>query len=289
MAILFQTPKHKDLIYDVGLHKGEDTDFYLRKGFRVIAFEADPDLIQLCKTRFENFIASGQLVIVEGAILDPEIAATNKKIQFFKNEKNSVWGTVCTNWAERNERLGCPSNTIEIDTVDFVGALKKYGIPHYLKIDIEGCDMFCVNALKKFTERPDFVSLESDANSFKNIRNEIDTLVGLGYESFQAIEQTTIPRQIPPNPPKEGQYVAQHFEEGCTGLFGLELLDKWQSKHGILRQYRLVRFMFYAMGIMNKWKFRGAKRLRIVVGKSFVLLTKGSPWGWYDTHARYRS
>lgn len=28
-----------DIIYDVGLHVGQDTDFYLKKGFKVIAFE----------------------------------------------------------------------------------------------------------------------------------------------------------------------------------------------------------------------------------------------------------
>jgi 16S rRNA A1518/A1519 N6-dimethyltransferase RsmA/KsgA/DIM1 with predicted DNA glycosylase/AP lyase activity len=43
MLDLIPTPKHKDLIYDVGMHHGEDTEFYLRKGFRVVAFEADPD------------------------------------------------------------------------------------------------------------------------------------------------------------------------------------------------------------------------------------------------------
>ena len=29
-----------NLIYDVGLHKGEDSEFYLKKGFRVVAIEA---------------------------------------------------------------------------------------------------------------------------------------------------------------------------------------------------------------------------------------------------------
>ena len=38
--------KHYDLIYDVGMHKGEDTEFYLSKGFKVVGFEADPDLTQ---------------------------------------------------------------------------------------------------------------------------------------------------------------------------------------------------------------------------------------------------
>ncbi len=62
--------KKKNLIYDVGLHKGEDTDFYLKKGFDVVAFEANPDLVKHCKERFINEIQTGQLVIVEGAIVD---------------------------------------------------------------------------------------------------------------------------------------------------------------------------------------------------------------------------
>ena len=32
----------KDLIFDVGCNNGDDTDFYLRKGFRVVAIDADP-------------------------------------------------------------------------------------------------------------------------------------------------------------------------------------------------------------------------------------------------------
>jgi hypothetical protein len=31
-----------NLIYDFGMHDGADTDYYLRKGFRVVAVEADP-------------------------------------------------------------------------------------------------------------------------------------------------------------------------------------------------------------------------------------------------------
>jgi hypothetical protein len=65
MNISLYTPKHDDLIYDVGLHKGEDAEFYLRKGFRVVAFEADPDLIAFCKGRLKEFIDQGQLTIVQ--------------------------------------------------------------------------------------------------------------------------------------------------------------------------------------------------------------------------------
>jgi len=60
----------KDLIYDVGMCKGEDTDFYLKKGFRVVAFEADPDLVDMNKKRFAKEINDKKLIIVGGAIVE---------------------------------------------------------------------------------------------------------------------------------------------------------------------------------------------------------------------------
>jgi hypothetical protein len=39
------------LIYDVGAHKGEDTEFYLIRGFSVIAIEAVPELCERTQIR----------------------------------------------------------------------------------------------------------------------------------------------------------------------------------------------------------------------------------------------
>jgi FkbM family methyltransferase len=291
---LFGTPKHEDLIYDVGMHKGEDTEFYLRKGFRVIAFEADPDLVRTCRHRLKEYIAQGRLTIVEGAILDLDaIGAGQRTVQFYRNDNVSVWGTVRVNWAERNARLGTSSRLIQVDAVDFVGVIHEHGVPHFMKIDIEGCDMVCIKALRSFSERPDYVSIESDKTSFANIKREIDALTDLGYDCFQAIEQSAIPlSQSPPYPPTEGEYVAQRFAEGSSGLFGSELGEKWRSKDEILRQYRAVRLGYYLLGdegTMKQWRFRGAWRLRWLTCSLLSLLTKAAVPGWYDTHARHSS
>jgi hypothetical protein len=55
----------RDLIYDVGMHSGEDTEFYLKKGFRVIAFEANSDLAASARSKFHDYIAKDKLVIVQ--------------------------------------------------------------------------------------------------------------------------------------------------------------------------------------------------------------------------------
>src|ERR1700686_3014042 len=103
-----------DLIFDAGMHRGEDTDFYLRKGYRVVAIEANPDLVRACQIRFEAEIKSEQLHIIQGAIAEPSAGDT---IPFFKNE-NSIWGTICPTWAERNLKAGRASEIIEVNRVD---------------------------------------------------------------------------------------------------------------------------------------------------------------------------
>jgi FkbM family methyltransferase len=288
------TPKHLDLIYDVGLHKGEDAEFYLRKGFRVVAFEADPELVVCCRTRLKEFIDSGQLTIIEGAIVGPDLIRTgHKTVQFYKNNDISVWGTVRAEWAERNARLGTSSNVIEVEAINFADAIREHGLPHFMKIDIEGCDTVCLGALIDFEERPTYISIESDKTSFGNIEREIDLFIKLGYTSFQAIEQSRIPRfQSPPYPPREGKYVSHHFEEGSSGLFGSELEGKWKSRHGILRQFRLIRLGYFLVGddgIMRKWRFRGANLLRRLTGRVLRLFTHTAVPGWHDTHARHFS
>jgi hypothetical protein len=50
-----------ELIYDVGAHKGEDTEFYLKKGFGVVTIEAIPEFCVLLEQRFAKFLHDGQL------------------------------------------------------------------------------------------------------------------------------------------------------------------------------------------------------------------------------------
>ena len=42
----------RNLIYDLGCHNGQDSDFCLKKGFTVFAVEANPELCDVLKLRF---------------------------------------------------------------------------------------------------------------------------------------------------------------------------------------------------------------------------------------------
>src|SRR5262249_5480686 len=53
-------PKYNPgLIYDVGMNNGDDTAYYLRRGFRVVAIEPNPALVATACERFRREIETG--------------------------------------------------------------------------------------------------------------------------------------------------------------------------------------------------------------------------------------
>jgi len=275
--------KHDDLIYDVGLHRGEDTDFYLKKGFRVVAFEADPDLAAGCRQAFADQIAAGRLTIVEGAIVRP---ADRTHVTFCKNETVSVWGTVDPRWRDRNERMGSTSREIEVEVVDFAACLRQFGVPHYMKIDIEGEDRVCLETLSRFDDRPDFVSMESDKLSLEAVRAEIRIFEALGYDRFQAVQQVSVPNQRSPMPAREGDAVEHEFPLGASGLFGRELPGRWKSAAAMARRYRWIMVGYRVLGNDS---FMRRNRLARSIWRLLEDLSGRSLPGWHDTHARHSS
>ena len=289
---LHDTPMSLDLIFDFGLHQGEDTDFYLRKGFRVVAFEANPQLAEACRQRFASAIAERQLVIVEGAIVAGDRPRdASRSVTFYVNKDRSIWGTTNKGWAERNASLGHLSDLIAVPAVDLERVFVENGIPYYMKIDIEGCDMVCLRALENFRYHPSYVSLESNKTSLAGIGEELEVLTALGYGRFKVIEQSSISLvQHPPKPPREGNYVEHQFEHGSSGLFGAELPGHWRSRRPTMRKYALIRLGYYLLGdagIMRDWRFLGAGPLRFLVRQGLQLLTRNPVPGWYDTHASH--
>jgi len=280
---MIKAQKYDDLIYDVGMHKGEDADYYLKKGFRVIGFEAIPELAQYCREKFSGEISEGRLKIVEGAIVDGR-NLIGGKVKFYRNIDNSVWGTFLDEWVRRNEIMGASSEEILVPAVDFTQSLREYGIPHYLKIDIEGMDKVCLRALLSFDQRPDYVSIESEMVKFEDLIDELDIFRNLGYSLFKAVQQEDVFRQREPRRTKEGNYAGHIFQRGSTGLFGGDLPGKWKDYGGIISEYKFIFLLYEYFGHCGKLKNNFFGRFLIWFFKT--VLGRPVP-GWYDTHAKY--
>ena len=275
--------RHADLVYDIGLHKGEDTEFYLAKGFRVVAVEADPALAAHCREKFSAPLREGRLVIVEGAVVDvPHDAPLPATIRFYRNLDLSVWGTTHKDWAARNARLGTRTEEIEVACVDLAAVLREHGMPHYMKIDIEGGDSACLAALAGFTVRPSYLSMESEKVDFERLRAEIASLQALGYDAFVAVQQGAMRHVRVPDEPREGRHVEHVFRHGSSGLFGREVAQEWRTADEVLADYRRIFRRYRAFGDGSVFARGLPRRLMRLLERR---LGRRIP-GWYDTHAR---
>ena len=147
--------KHSDLIYDVGFHQGEDTAFYLKKGFRVVAFEAHPRLAEQGRVMFADAARAGRFTMVEGAIVSPdEWVAGTREVTFYVDEVLDTVGSTDQAWTQRFAKRGATTRRVSVAAVDFVDCLRTHGVPHYMKIDIEGSDRFCLESLRHVADLP---------------------------------------------------------------------------------------------------------------------------------------
>ena len=268
-----------DLIYDVGLHKGEDSEFYLAKGFRVIGVEANPAMCAIAEAALQPFVQSGRLIIANVAVSD-----RRGLVPFFTNTE-SVWGTIVKEWSDLNAARGCPSDLLEVPAVTLAELVRTHGDAHYIKIDIEGMDVAALRSLATTDARPPYISIESafprDA-SYRNSKVEFEALSALGYRWFKIVPQHEVAAQTPPRPALEGNYVPFRFSEGSSGLFGEEAPGVWLSLAEAQRTFRqIIRDNSPQARLFKHYRYylAYAKVMRRL-GKNFEL-------GWYDIHARH--
>jgi FkbM family methyltransferase len=286
------------LIFDLGMHMGEDSEFYLKKGFSVVGVEANPALATIAAERLEQFVKSGRLKIITKAI-----ARNAGPITFYASD-TSIWGTTEKRHAERSVWRGAAVREITVDGINFADLLNEYGVPYYLKIDIEGADPLCLEALLRQPGRPKFISLESSTTSFDEVKIEFSLFDQLGYRKFKIIPQHRVVGQSLPNPAREGTYLEHRFQPGCSGAFGLELPGEWLSSRQAIEQYRTIhrsyRLTGEAAGPSGKRKViprlieKGRTAPKSLSGflvrnvvkpifKQFSIVQDA----WYDTHAMF--
>jgi hypothetical protein len=58
------------LVFDLGMNNGDDSAYYLLKGYEVVAAEANPTLVDQARVRFQKEIQAGLIVIEHVGIAD---------------------------------------------------------------------------------------------------------------------------------------------------------------------------------------------------------------------------
>ena len=238
-----------DLIYDVGAADGADSAYYLHKGFRVVAVEASPDAAAMLRRRFDAEIADGRLALVEAAIADREGEAS-----FWLCPSHPDWSSFDPAIAGRD---GSAVREVRVRTTRFDALLREHGLPFYCKIDIEGADRHCLEALR-LDLKPPFLSVEMD---HREGGLDLERLRALGYTRFKLVSQASraqplrtllrlearLPRRLKSRllrleswlrgRRRDGDWV---FSTGSSGPFAYATPGRWRSWEEIYRDWRLL-------------------------------------------------
>ena len=205
---------NRNLIFDIGTSEGNDSAFYLAKGFDVVAVEADPVTFAAYVERFKAEIAAGRLVALNRAAA----ATSGEPLTFWRNDKDQGVSSLFRSSKDRYTETQSSHTVTSIAWADLV-TIK--GVPHYAKIDIEGAE---VDFLSGVIDRPAYLSAEAKKVDI------VTVLAKLGYDRFRIIDQKAIRGFKLPNPALEGRFVNSNNSDHGSGLFGEELPGRtWLS------------------------------------------------------------
>lgn len=207
--IALDAPSHLGLplVMDVGFNDGSDSSIYLALGYKVVAIEANSFLVERGNERFVSEIEENRLTIVNIGL--PLRGKENEtQATFYKNKVNDEWSSllrevgcrgtcwgsnvVCRQQGQAETPTCCagPEFCIEarIPIVDCGHLFEEFGVPFFLKLDVEGGEMSCLTALSKFERRPRFVSTEVSPDSWHHWTE----MIRLGYSGVKAVPQKGI-------------------------------------------------------------------------------------------------
>jgi FkbM family methyltransferase len=238
------------LIVDLGMNDGTDTFFYLKKGFNVVAVEANPVVARQAERLLGRFVRTDRLRILNRGITD---SASDDHLDFYINHKRSEWSSFVR---EIGCREGTPFSVARIAMLPIKELFREFGTPYYLKIDIEGFDQRIVNALSNLPLRPRFISVEEAGVGI------VDALRRIGASDFKLVSQRNVPANKLPYPAREGRYCRHYFVGGSSGPFGDEAAGEWQPYD----EFRL----FYLSSVRDE--------------KDNMI---GDASDWFDIHARF--
>jgi FkbM family methyltransferase len=244
--------KNNKLIFDLGFHNGDDSDFYLKKGFDVVAVEANPELAREGAERFHEHIGKKNLNLINKAL-----SGEKGSVMFYVHPNKPDWSSCKKDMAESD---GSRAKAVSVQTLSLGDLCRDFGTPLYVKVDVEGCDTVVAEQLYDLKEKPQYVSFEISKRDYADI---FSWLYVSGYKKYQLVNQlNNVNRKRDPSQKTfEGGNIDYQFTKYSSGFFGRDLPEnKWLTFDEVL-----TRYLKY-------------KELKIADNQELAL-------GWLDVHA----
>lgn len=208
------------LAYDIGMHNGDDTAYYLAKGFHTVAVEAMPDFCASARERFAAEIARGEAIIENVGIADHAGEMT-----FYINPENTVQSSFIA-------PEGASWRPVRIPTDTLANLIGRHGFPDFLKIDIENYDLQTLQALQVAKIVPKYISSEAHSVDI------LFQLYAMGYRRFRIVNGKWVSWRFQDVKIKKvsgGGRMPHTFQKHSSGPYGDDLhAYPWMSIEGAM-------------------------------------------------------
>lgn len=204
-----------DLIYDVGLHNGDDARYYLDKGFRVVGIDANPAFCALCEDRFAEEIRLDRMRVINVGV-GPGVG----EFDFYVNERESQISTFAPQAGNDD-----PWTVVRVAMRPLSSIIVEHGEPHFVKIDVEHLDHLVLEDLRQAGIHPPFVSTEAHR------MEAFEALIAMGYRDYKLIRGEQVPALYGcwDITLRDGQRRAYAFQPLSSGPFGDDIPGDWLS------------------------------------------------------------
>jgi FkbM family methyltransferase len=163
------------IAFDIGANIGQTIDAIFNDYDKIVAFEANPNLALGLRSRYTQ----DKIIIESLGVSD------KNEIKLFNISNSHVVSTFSNDWITNSRFTGVYewNTSVQVNTITLDEIIKKYGIPYFVKIDVEGYEYEVFQGLTSLLEETYF-AFEWAEEQYEKINQTIDYLKSLGYSNF---------------------------------------------------------------------------------------------------------
>ena len=165
----------KKLAFDIGSNVGDTIHYLLTRYDKIVGFEPNPSLAEHVSNVFQN----NNVKIVQKGL------SSKKEIKpFYISDVKNVISTFSNDWITKSRFTGNDWNTvINVESITLDDVIDLYGIPDFIKIDVEGYEYEVLKGLTKLLDNTLF-GFEWAEELFDNTENAVKHVQDIGYTKF---------------------------------------------------------------------------------------------------------
>lgn len=172
-----------NLVFDIGANIGDTVNIFTKKADKVIAFEPNPQLSNQLRYRFDR----------NNVIIDNRGVSDSVGVKQFNISYTHTVSTFSSDWItdSRFSNIVDWNVALDVETTTLNNIIDEYGIPDYIKIDVEGHEYEILTSFTKLLHNT-ILSFEWAEEQKSKIIETINYLFKLGYNKFYYTEEDEI-------------------------------------------------------------------------------------------------